>query len=213
MGLTAWSGFLLAAVLIAVSPGPGAAISMSSGLRYGYLATVPTIAGLQMALLLQLLIIVLGLGLLLMTSSLAFSLLKFFGAAYLVWLGIQKWRENPLSVADLIVGKDKTILPKQLFIQGLLVNLTNPKAILFMTAFVPQFIDLQRPQVLQFLIIAATLCGVDILVMSSYALLASRLRPWLSNPKAIRAQNFFFGSIFMFAGILLALSGNPVALS
>jgi homoserine/homoserine lactone efflux protein len=72
----------------------------------------------------------------------------------------------------------------------------------------PQFIDPARPQWLQFIVIGATMCGVDILVMSAYALLAARLRRYLCDPRAMKAQNRFFGGVFVGAGILLAASGR-----
>ena len=202
MALSTWLAYLLAAILIAISPGPGAATSMSTGLNHGYWAALRAIGGLQLALVIQLLIVAAGLGALLMTSTTAFDVMKFCGAAYLVWLGIQKWRVRPAT------PDEETVVhrPDGLFLQGLLVNLTNPKAIIFMAALTPQFIDPTRPQWLQFLIIGATMCGVDIIIMSIYALLAARLRFWLRNACAMRMQNRFFGAIFIGAGVLLATS-------
>ena len=204
MTLHVWLGFLLAAILIAVSPGPGAAASMSAGLRYGYGSALRVIGGLQSALMIQVGIVAVGLGALLMTSALAFDIVRFLGAGYLIWLGIQKWR-SPIEEIDenSRVGK-----PEKLFVEGLLVNLTNPKAIVFIAALTPQFIDPTRPQWPQFAIIVLTMCGVDTIVMSGYALLASKLRRWLHDPKSLRAQNRFFGGIFVGAGALLATSGR-----
>ena len=204
MALSTWLAFLLAAILIAVSPGPGAATSMSVGLRHGYLAALRAIGGLQAALLIQLGVVFAGLGALLMASTTAFEIMKFVGAGYLVWLGIQKWREIPHALDD----TSAVSRPNGLFLQGLLVNLTNPKAIVFMAALTPQFIDPARSQWLQFLILSATMCGVDTLVMSGYALLASRLRRWLRDLRAMKAQNRFFGGVFVGAGVLLATTSR-----
>jgi homoserine/homoserine lactone efflux protein len=204
MSISLWLGFLAAAILIAVSPGPGAAASMSAGLRYGYWASLRLIAGLQTALIIQLSVVAAGLGALLETSALAFDIVKLFGAAYLVWLGVQKWRAMPQAADE--AAPQLTL--KGLFVEGLLVNLTNPKAIVFMAALTPQFIDPARPQALQFLIIGLTMCGVDTLVMSCYAQLASRLARWLHAPRALRMQNRVFGGIFVGAGVLLASSGR-----
>ena len=205
MTLTTWLGFLLAAIVIAVSPGPGAVISMSTGVRHGYRAAFTAILGLQLALLIQLLVVALGLGALLAASDAAFSLVKFLGAAYLIWLGIQKWRAP-------VVPVDANVPPvrrKGLFLQGLLVNLTNPKAIIFIGALVPQFIDPELPQAVQYGLIAATLCLTDMLVMSGYALAAAHLGRWLHDPRSIRLQNRFFGSLFVSAGAFLAASSRP----
>ncbi|MFZ4535947.1 homoserine/homoserine lactone efflux protein [Propionivibrio sp.] len=204
MTLSVWLGFLLAAILIAISPGPGAAASMSTGLRYGYWSALRVILGLQAALLIQLLAVAVGLGALLQTSALAFNIVKLVGAAYLIWLGIQKWRAAPQEIDETSLR----IAPNRLFIEGLLVNLTNPKAIVFIAALTPQFIDPALPQWSQFLVIGLTMCGVDMVVMSCYALLASRLRGWLHDARSLKAQNRFFGGVFVGAGVLLASSGQ-----
>jgi homoserine/homoserine lactone efflux protein len=152
----------------------------------------------------QLAIVAVGLGALLTTSSLAFNIVKISGAAYLVWLGVQKWRAVPQEIdAD-----SAQLKPNALFIEGLLVNLTNPKAIVFIAALTPQFIDPSRPQWPQFLIIGLTMCGVDTVVMSCYALLATRLRHWLHDARSLKAQNRFFGGVFVGAGVLLASSSR-----
>lgn len=204
MSLTLWLGFLATVGVIAVSPGPGAVTSMSAGLRYGYWTALRAILGLQAALIIQLAIVAAGLGALLATSAWAFDIVKFSGAGYLIWLGIQKWRSAPQEIDETGVP----VAPRGLFLQGLLVNLGNPKAIIFVAALVPQFIDPSLPQWPQFLIIGLTMCSVDTLVMSGYALLVSRLRRWLHDPQALRAQNRLFGGVFVAAGFLLATSSR-----
>ena len=207
MSWTMWLAFLAAALVIAVSPGPGAVLSMSTGLRYGYAAALRAIAGLQIALLLQLCVVALGLGAVLATSEAAFAVVKFAGAGYLIWLGMQKWRSPP----DPIGGDGEGLRVqsrRQLYAQGILVNLTNPKAIVFIAALVPQFIVPDRPQWPQFAIIGATMVAVDMMVMSSYALLATRFRPLLHNPRLLRLQNRIFGGLFVGAGAMLAASSR-----
>lgn len=204
MALSAWFGFFIASILIAVSPGPGAAASMSAGLRFGYGGALRVIGGLQSALTIQVTVVALGLGAILTTSAHAFDLIRFLGAAYLIWLGIQKWRA-PVEEID---AEAPAAAAEGLFVEGLLVNLTNPKAIVFIAALVPQFIDPNRPQWPQFLIIVLTMCSVDTIVMSGYALLASRMRGWLHNPRLMKTQNRFFGGVFVGAGALLAASGR-----
>ena len=205
MSLHVWLGFLLAAILIAVTPGPGAVASMSTGIRHGYWSALALILGLQAAILLHLTIVGIGLGALLAASETAFGLVKLIGAVYLVWLGVQKWRSLPQpEMAVLPAGRRKS-----LFLQGLLVNLTNPKAIVFIGALVPAFIDTSAAQLPQYLVIAATICLTDMLVMSIYALVASRLGGLLHDPRSVRTQNRLFGSLFVTAGALLALSSRP----
>ncbi|THF65361.1 homoserine/homoserine lactone efflux protein [Pseudothauera rhizosphaerae] len=207
MSWSMWVAFLVAAIVIAVTPGPGAVMSMATGLRHGYLAALRAICGLEIALLVQLAVVGLGLGAVLATSATAFLVLKIVGAAYLVWLGVQKWRARPEPMDE--AAEDGS--PRRrggLVLQALFVNLTNPKAIIFMAALVPQFIDPRAPQLPQFVIIGVTMVVVDTLVMSCYAGLATRFRPLLRNPRALRLQNRLFGGLFVGAGAALAASSR-----
>ena len=204
MSFGLWLGFLLAAVLIAITPGPGAVLSMSIGMRYGYRSALLAILGLQAALMLQLLVVALGLGALLAASETAFGLLKLAGAAYLICLGVQKWRA-PVAAVVTMSGD----LPRGgLFVQGLLVNLTNPKAIVFIGALVPQFIDPAQPVAAQYAVIAATLCATDVIMMSGYAVLALQMGRWLGEARHVRWQNRIFGAVFVTAGSMLAVSSR-----
>ena len=191
--------------MIAVTPGPGAFLSMSTGGRHGYWAAFIAILGLQVAILVHLLIVAVGFGALLAASETAFFVVKLMGAAYLVWLGIAKWRA-PLSPVD---GNLVSLPRGGFFLQGLLVNLINPKAIVFIGALVPQFINPVQPILAQYLIVAATLSSIDVITMSIYALAAVRMGQWMHNPKAIQLQNRTFGGLFFSAGVLLAGSTRP----
>ena len=203
MSLAVWFGFLMAAILISITPGPGAVLSMNTGMRQGYSGALAAILGLQAAILAHLAIVAVGFGALLAASESAFVAVKFVGAAYLVWLGIQKWRDAPPALAE---SASQTGERKNLFLQGLLVNLTNPKAIIFIGALVPQFIDPLQHQLPQYMIIASTLCLTDLLVMSIYALAAVRIGRWIRNEQAARMQNKVVGGLFISAGALLALA-------
>jgi homoserine/homoserine lactone efflux protein len=204
MSFSVWLGFLLAAILIAVAPGPGAVVSMSTGMRHGYRSAFVVILGLQLALICHLLLVAVGLGALLAASETAFAAVKLLGAGYLVWLGVKKWR-SPAVPVEAAAPEGR----RGLLVQGLLVNLTNPKAIVFIGALVPPFIDAALPQLPQYLIVAGTLCLTDVVVMSGYALLAARLGGWLYEPRAIRLQNRIFGGLFATAGVFLAMSSRP----
>ncbi len=204
MSFATWLGFLVAAIVIAVTPGPGAVLSMSTGMSLGYRPALAAIVGLQVALLVHLAVVALGLGALLAASDEAFTILRLLGAAYLVWLGMQKWRA-PAAAPESVMPDRR----RSLFVQGLFVNLVNPKAIVFVAALVPQFVDLARPLAVQYAVIAATLCAVDIVVMSGYALAAARVGRWLTDPRALHWQNRVFGGLFVGAGALLAAAGRP----
>jgi len=204
MSLHVWLAFIVAAILISLSPGAGAISCMASGMRYGYRRSLPNIAGMQLGVALQLVVVGIGLGALLAASALAFNLVKGFGVAYLCYLGWQQFRakSEPVRLADADAAAGT---PRALFVQGFLVNASNPKATIFLLAVLPQFIDPHAPPLPQYLICMATLTVVDIIVMSGYALFASRVLRLLREPRQIRWMNRGFGVLFLLAGGFLAL--------
>jgi len=204
MSLHVWLAFIVAAILISLSPGPGAISCMASGVRYGYRHTLANIAGMQLGIALQLLVVGVGLGALLAASTLAFDLVKGFGVAYLCYLGWQQFRAqaNPVEIG---CQSHSTSTLQALFVQGFLVNASNPKATVFLLAVLPQFIDPQAPALPQYLVCMATLSAVDLVVMSGYALFAARVLRLLREPRQIRWMNRGFGALFVLAGGFLAL--------
>ena len=204
MNLHVWLAFIVAAILISLSPGAGAISCMASGMRYGLRRSLANIAGMQLGLALQLVVVGIGLGALLATSTLAFNLIKGFGVAYLCYLGWQQFRaaDKPVEIGS---QSQSSGSPRALAVQGFLVNASNPKATIFLLAVLPQFIDPQAPALPQYLVCMATLTAVDIIVMSGYALFAARVLRLLREPRQIRWMNRSFGALFLLAGGFLAL--------
>ncbi|MET0100915.1 MAG: homoserine/homoserine lactone efflux protein [Sedimenticola sp.] len=200
-----WIAFFFASVLISVSPGAGAVNTMSNGIHYGVRHTLPAILGLQLGYGIQIIIVGIGLGALLASSNLAFSIVKWLGVAYLVWLGYSKWTQPPLQIDDPSGGDLKS---RRRFWEAAFVNLTNPKATVFLLALFPQFIDPQAAQMSQFFVMGVTLILVDIGVMIGYASLASSLSRWMKDTRHQRLQNRIFGSMFMGAAALMATYRN-----
>jgi homoserine/homoserine lactone efflux protein len=202
MTLETWLAFLVAAILISVSPGAGAVACMTSGMRYGYRRGVRNIFGMQGGIALQLAIVGAGLGAILATSTMAFTALKWLGVAYLCWLGLKQWRApaEPVEVGEERSGGTRAAL----FAQGFLVNATNPKATVFFLAVLPQFIEASRPLLPQYLAVCATLTVVDLFVMSGYTLFAAKFLALLRAPRQIRFVNRLFGGLFVGAAALLA---------
>lgn len=206
-----WLAYFAACWVIAISPGSGAVLSMSHGLSYGLKKTTTTIMGLQLGLVIILLIAGGGLGALLLASEEAFVVVKTIGAAYLIYLGIQQWRAKVESQGagegegDSGRGRVRVAVMsrRRRFATGLLTNVTNPKGIIFMVAVLPQFIDPTHPLGPQLAILAATMCGVDLVVMHGYALLASRMQGLFRNARAVRWQNRFFGGVLVAVGTAL----------
>ena len=202
MSFQLWTAYLLASILIALSPGSGAVLAMSHGLNYGVRRTQATIAGLQAGLLVILLVAGAGVGSLLIASELAFSVVKVLGAGYLIYIGWQQWRSSEaITVAEgTAVNGLKALSPRRLFFTGLLTNVTNPKGILFMVAVLPQFINPARALWLQLLVMAITTVAVDLVVMHGYAYAASRLQKFFKNAQAVKWQNRAFGGLLMAVG-------------
>lgn len=206
MSLDTWFAFFVAAWLICLSPGPGVLSTVTAGLRYGFRRALWNIAGLQAGAMLTLLIVGVGVGAVLAASPAAFTTIKFCGALYLVYLGVQQWRSEAAPIkapdGDAVIERD---VARALFLRGLLVNSTNPKGILFTLSVLPQFIDPKAPQLPQFLTVAVTMLFTDVCSMAGYTALGVKALQLMRDPAAIRWINRGFGSLFIAAGVALAL--------
>lgn len=203
MALDTWLAFFLASWIISLSPGAGAIASMSSGLQYGFLRGYWNAIGLQLGLAMQIAVVAFGLGAILATSSAAFYVIKWFGVAYLVYLAVKQWRALPMDMTDDAavrpIGK-----PMAMMFRGFLVNASNPKALVFMLAVLPQFVNPQAPLLSQYLIIGATMICVDMIVMAGYTGLASKVLRLLRTPKQQKRMNRTFAGLFVGAAGFLA---------
>ncbi|AXA93321.1 LysE family transporter [Massilia sp. YMA4] len=204
MSFATWLGFAISAIIIAISPGSGAVLSMSHGLSYGVRKASATVMGLQLGLLLVLFIAGAGVGSLLLASEFAFNVVKTVGALYLIWLGLSQWRAKVDGGTEVGVARQAT-LPStgRRVLTGFLTNATNPKGIIFMVAVLPQFITQGEPVLPQLLILAVTMVAIDMTVMHGYALLASTMQGYFRDPRALRVQNRVFGGLLMAVGTAL----------
>lgn len=197
-----WLIYFIATIGLALTPGPNSLLALTHGALHGSKRTLFTITGSVSGFSLLIALAMFGLGALLEASSAALTVLKWVGGAYLVWLGLQLWRApalhlNPLAGAG-------TPPPSNLFRQGFLSALANPKVLLFYGAFLPQFIDLQRSLVSQFIVMAATFAAVEFLVEYLLARLAFRIRPWLECGG--KGFNRGCGTLFALVGAALPLT-------
>jgi homoserine/homoserine lactone efflux protein len=206
MEFSTWFTYFVATMIICISPGPGALSSMSAGMKYGFARGMWNLAGLQAAIVVNVFAIWIGLGALLVASSTAFDIMKYLGAAYLIYLGIQKFREEPVPFEQIAAQTNfNDTTPFGIFKQGLLVNLTNPKGLLFLAAVLPQFVDPTKPTAIQYAILGGTMVVCDVVVMIGYAALASTILRMLKDPNHIRWTNRSVGSLFVVAGGALAV--------
>lgn len=203
MSFSLWLAFFAASWAISLSPGPGAVAVMSASLNHGFARGYFATFGLVLGLWTQLLVVAVGLGAVIATSSLAFAAVKWIGVAYLLWLGIRQWRAPAVPLAAL---RSAIVRPSRRRIvgQAWMLNAVNPKGTAFMLAVVPQFLTPGEPLVPQYLVIGATLTFTDLVVNAGYAALAARLLHLLRTSSQMRFVNRLFGSLFVALGVLLA---------
>jgi homoserine/homoserine lactone efflux protein len=202
MELGTWLAFFAAAWAISLSPGPGAVAAMGSGLSHGFVRGYFTTFGLVLGIVTQVIVVGLGLGALISASASAFTVLKWLGVAYLVYLGVQQWRSPVAAIEAPRDGRAGS--RRALVLRGWLLNALNPKGTVFMLAVVPQFVNPAEPLLPQYALIAGTLVFTDLVVMAGYTALASQLLSALKSPQHVRWMNRVFGGLFVAAGVLLA---------
>ena len=202
MALHTWLIYFVAATGLSLTPGPNSLLVLTHGALHGHRKTLFTVVGGAIGFTALIALSMLGIGALLKTSGDALTMLKLLGGAYLVWLGIQLWRAPAINLqADAATADTRGA---ELFRQGLLAAVTNPKALLFYGAFLPQFIDPRRDLLLQFIIMAATFAAIEVVVEYLLARLAHRIRPVLE--RVGKSFNRVCGGMFVAMGVALPMT-------
>ena len=202
MSLQTWLLYLVAAIGLSLTPGPNSLLALTHGALHGHRRTLFTVAGGAVGFTALIALSMLGIGALLQTSAHALTVLKLLGGAYLVWLGVQLWRAPAIDLrAD---GGARGVRALVLFRQGLLTAVSNPKALLFYGAFLPQFIDPKRDLMTQFVVMAVVFVVIEIITEVLLAMLAHRVRPWLQ--RLGRRFNRACGGLFVAMGVALPLT-------
>jgi homoserine/homoserine lactone efflux protein len=201
MELSVWLAYLATTLVLSVTPGPGVFSSVASGLNHGFRRGIWNGVGMQVANLVLAALVSFGLGAILLASETAFAIVKWLGVAYLIYLGIATWRAEPQAFAAPV---DTMRTPREIFLRGFLVSITNPKGIIFFAAILPQFIDVARPQLAQYAILTATTFAVDVAVMAAYTAAAARAVRVMRDPAGLRWINRGLGGLFVAAGVALA---------
>ncbi len=199
--MTHYSLFLVVATLTVLSPGPGVVMTLTNALRYGLRGTFGGILGIATGALAVAALSATSLGVLLAASALAFTVMKLIGAAYLVYLGVRLWRAPPYQFAA--QDAHQASFGKR-FVEGLSLQLTNPKVIFFFLSVFPQFIEPTGPFVLQFAALVLTYSALVVLIHCLYALFAKRAQHWLTSPRGGRIVNRAAAVTFIFFGTMLA---------
>lgn len=194
--------FTTITLVLSASPGPVMLACMIDAGRYGFTKSLYTMLGASVGNLVLMLLSALGLGLLVEQAEWIFHTIKWIGAAYLVYLGIQLVRSPPLSMDE----EARSIRSHQLFSKALLVAVTNPKGLIYFGALFPQFIDIQRSMPPQFALLTVIFLAMDFVWMSVYALGGRSIMRWLKAPEHQRWFNWISGGALILAGGALAFT-------
>jgi threonine/homoserine/homoserine lactone efflux protein len=207
MTLSTYLLYLAAVALLVLTPGPTMLMSMTNAIAHGAPKAMASASGSITAALGMILLSSLGLGAVLAASDTAFWVLKLLGGAYLIYLGVKTFR-SPVSSFDMptssALGDPSTGMSmRKLYLQGLLVGASNPKALLFFAAFFPQFVDASQAWAPQFAILAITFVVFEFTTLSLCTVFAARIAPWLRQAGRARVFNRVSGSLFAAMGCLL----------
>ena len=194
--------FVLATAVMIALPGPSVLLTVAHGISFGWQRSLATVAGATGGIAVQLTVAAIGLASLLNSVAQAFIWLRWAGAAYLVFLGIKQWKSasEPLAFAPAPVSKTN------LFVQGLIITIPNPKSLIFIAAFLPQFIDATRPLGLQFAFIVPTFLVITFSVTSAWALVAGKASGFLRRRRTFQSVQRTAGGLMIMAGAGLALA-------
>ncbi len=204
MSIEHWLAFVAASAIMLAIPGPTILLVISYALGHGRKTTGATVAGVALGDFTAMTASMLGLGALLATSAAIFTVLKWVGAAYLIWLGIKLWRApiaQESADGTMAVPVER---PMRIFLHTYIVTALNPKSIVFFVAFLPQFLDLSRPLSNQMLIFETTFLVLATINATTYALMASAARKTIRKPNVQRIVNRTGGTLLVGAGLLTA---------
>ncbi|CAN7637271.1 LysE family translocator [Rhizobium sp. LjRoot30] len=202
MSFEHWIAFVAASAILLAIPGPTILLVISYALSHGRKSATATVAGVALGDFTAMTASMLGLGALLAASAALFTVLKWVGAAYLIYLGIKLWRapvSDPGETKDAEPAKER---PLRIFLHTYVVTALNPKSIVFFVAFLPQFLDLTRPIAMQMVIFETTFLVLATLNAAAYGLMASMARQTIRKPAVQRVVNRTGGSLMIGAGLL-----------
>ena len=196
-----YGAFLGVMAVMAVTPGPANLFSVATGVERGKAAALLGVVGMNAATLVWFVAASLGLGALVAAFPQAFRIIAVGGALYVAWLGIKALRgafSNEGQPKDVAVSRGRSAI-----LNGFMVQIANPKAILFFTAVLPPFLDLDRPIAPQLMLFAAATIGMDVLSMSAYGLGGAALARRMSEPRFRRGFGIFVGLLLLCASLLI----------
>lgn len=197
--------FFVASLMLGLAPGPDNLFVLTQSALQGRAAGLFVTAGLCTGLLVHTTAVAVGVAALIQSSLFAFTVLKFVGAGYLLYLAWQAFRASTEPVED---GEGKVLRPQRLYLRGIIMNVTNPKVSIFFLAFLPQFVDPARgPVIAQIVQLGLLFIVATILVFGSVSILAGTFGQWLNRSEAARRfLNRAAGLIFLGLAVRLAVA-------
>jgi len=202
MDLHVYFAFVVATAIMIALPGPSVLLTVAHSISFGWRHALFTVAGATMGIAIQLIVAAIGLTSLLNVVAEAFEWLRWAGAVYLVYLGIKQWR----SASEPLEFDTSSVSKTNLFTQGLVITIPNPKSLIFIAAFLPQFIDTARPIGMQLTIIVPTFLLITFTVTSVWALVAGNVRGFFQSQRAFQSVSRTAGGLMITAGVGLALA-------
>ena len=202
MAIETWAAFALAAFIVLIIPGPTIVLVIGRALTYGKRAVLPLAAGVTLGDFTAMTLSLLGLGTVLAASATLFTIFKWAGALYLIYLGVKTWRADPS--AKLSANAEMAGTNQRLFRSAYVVTALNPKSIAFFVAFLPQFVNRQAATLPQFVVMSATFLVLAALNAGLYALFAGSMYETLQSVRARRWINRTGGGVLIGAGLLTA---------
>ena len=202
MNLLLYYSFVATVLILVITPGPSVLLATANSMKYGVRKTTGTILGDLTANLCQIILASAGLAAFVISSGTAFQVIKWCGVAYLIYMGISKFRSGNVINLNQTKKSDRNFY--QLFAEGFLMSAANPKAIVFFAALFPLFIDPSISFLPQVVLLSVTFLFLDGLSLVIYSLFAAKLKSFLENREKVHLQNRIVGILLIFSGLLLS---------
>jgi threonine/homoserine/homoserine lactone efflux protein len=200
LDLELYLAFVVATTVMILLPGPSVMLTVAHSLAFGAIRALATVSGAVLAIGVQLLVTLIGMSWLMLILADGFELLRWAGVAYLVFLGVQQWRAPAVEPG----ADERAVSGKALFAHGFLVTIANPKSLIFLAAFFPQFVDPAAPWLPQMVLLGVTFLVIGFVFTAAWGFAADRTRVWFGG-RRLRLRNRIAGSLMIGAGLALAM--------
>jgi len=200
LDLELYLAFVVATTVMILLPGPSVMLTVAHSLAFGAIRALATVSGAVLAIGVQLLVTLIGMSWLMLILADGFELLRWAGVAYLVFLGVQQWRAPAVEPG----ADERAVSGNALFAQGFLVTIANPKSLIFLAAFFPQFVDPAAPWLPQMVLLGVTFLVIGFVFTAVWGFAADRTRVWFGG-RRLRLRNRIAGSLMIGAGLALAM--------